>query len=325
LRYVLKRLGFYAIAAWASLTLNFLLPRMMPGDPASRLFGRIQHQLRPEEIEALKEVFGISDDPLIKQYFTYLSHALRGDLGLSISRFPTPVTEVIAAGFEWTILLGATALIISFVVGNAIGIFGTWRRGGLVDTIMPPLLIFIGSFPYFWLSMVALYYLGFEKGWFPLRHAYDYGITRGWNLEYIANVIEHLILPAGTIVLVSIGGWALGMRNTMVNVLAEDYVVLAEAKGMPQHRIMFNYAARNAMLPAVTAFGMSIGFIVSGALLTEIVFSYPGLGFLLLMAVQQLDYPLLQGLLLNITLAVLGANFIIDLLYTRLDPRVRVR
>jgi peptide/nickel transport system permease protein len=325
LRYILKRLGFYAIAAWASLTLNFFLPRMMPGDPASRLFGRIQHQMRPEELEALKEVFGFSKESLIKQYFTYLSHALRGDLGVSISRFPSPVTEVIATGFEWTILLGATALIISFVIGNIIGIFGTWRRGGVVDTIVPPLLIFIGSFPYFWLSMVVLYYLGFEKNWFPLRHAYDFGLTQGWNLEYIKSVIEHLLLPAGTIVLVSIGGWALGMRNTMVNVLAEDYVMLAEAKGLPQRRIMFNYAARNAMLPAITSFGMSIGFILSGALLTEIVFSYPGVGFLLLMAVQQLDYPLLQGLLLNITLAVLGANLIVDLLYTRLDPRVRTQ
>ncbi|MFZ4572508.1 MAG: ABC transporter permease, partial [Bacteroidales bacterium] len=182
-----------------------------------------------------------------------------------------------------------------------------------------------GSFPYFWLAMVFLFFLGFRLNLFPLRHAFGVGLTPGLNWMFIKDVLWHLFLPAGSIVLVSVGGWMLGMRNTMIGVLSEDYITMAKAKGLPERQVMFGYAARNALLPTVTSFGISLGFIVSGALLTEIVFSFPGVGFLLFNAVQNLDYPLLQGLLLNITFAVLGANLIVDLLYVRLDPRVRVR
>lgn len=325
MRYILRRLGFYIVAAWASLTLNFFLPRLMPGDPASLLFARISGRLRPEQIEALKKVYGLTNAPLLQQYGTYLSHALHGDLGVSILAFPTPVTTVIGTALLWTILLGAVALILSFALGNLLGIVAAWRRGGWADSLFPPVLLFIGSFPYFWLALLALFFLGFELGWFPLRYAFDTTMTPSLSLPFIGSIIRHLILPAGTIVLVSIGGWMLGMRNTMIGTLAEDYIIMAEAKGLPQRRIMFRYAARNAMLPAVTSFGMALGFILSGTLLTEIVFSYPGLGYLMLTAVQNLDYPLLEGLLLMITLAVLGANLIVDLLYVRLDPRVRVR
>ncbi|MHB8629425.1 MAG: ABC transporter permease [Aggregatilineales bacterium] len=323
MRYILRKLVFYAIAAWTSITINFFLPRLMPGDPASRLFARIQDRLRPEQLVALKKVFGLSDAPLIEQYFTYLSHVLRGDLGISTSRFPTPVVAVISTGLIWTMLLGGCALLISFGLGTLLGIIGTWRRGRWIDSVLPPIFIFIGSFPYFWLAMVALFGLGFELGWFPLRHAFSDTINPGWNLTFVGSVVQHLILPAATIVLVSIGGWMLGMRSTMISTLGEDYIVMAEAKGLPQRRIMLNYAARNALLPVVTSFGISFGFIVSGALLTEIVFSYPGLGYQLFNAVQELDYPLMQGILLMITLAVLGANFLVDIVYTRLDPRVR--
>ncbi|MBK8034594.1 MAG: ABC transporter permease [Chloroflexi bacterium] len=323
--FILRRVGFYAVAIWVSITINFFLPRLMPGDPAARLMARISTQLRPEEIDAMRRVFGFSDAPIFNQYLEYLGHILQGDLGKSISRFPSPVTDVIGMGLFWTILLGAVALVISFIVGNVLGIIGTWRRGGLIDSVMPPLLIFVGAFPYFWLAMVALYVLGFQLNLFPLRHAYANNLSPGFNLTFVGSVIRHLILPAGTIVLVSVGGWALGMRNAMVSTLSEDYVIYAEAKGLRQRRIMFNYAARNALLPAVTSLGISIGFILSGALLTEIVFSYPGLGFLLLSAVQNLDYPLLQGLLLMTTMAVLIANFIVDIAYLWLDPRIRVR
>lgn len=322
--FILKRLGFYGLAIWVSVTINFFLPRLIPGDPAARLLARVANQLRPEEIESLRRVFGFSDAPILIQYVEYLGSVLQGDLGKSISRFPVPVTEVIGTGLFWTILLGGVALVISFIVGNLLGIIGTWRRGGLVDTVMPPLLTFIGAFPYFWLAMVALYVLGFQLRLFPLRHAYDNALMPALTPEFLGSVIRHLILPAGTIVLVSIGGWALGMRNTMVSILSEDYIVFAEAKGLSVRRIMFSYAARNAMLPAVTSLGLSLGFILSGALMTEIVFSYPGLGFLLLSAVNNLDYPLLQGLLLMTTVAVLIANFFIDIVYAWLDPRIRL-
>jgi peptide/nickel transport system permease protein len=324
MRFILRRLGFYAIATWASLTLNFFLPRAMPGDPATAIFARFQGRMRPEELQALKEAYGFADGSLIEQYFAYISHALRGDFGISISAFPVPVTQVIATGFVWTLLLGGVALILSFVIGNLLGVVAAWRRGGLVDSVLPPVLTFVGSFPYFWLAMVALFFLAFQFGWFPLRHAYSDRLAPAWNLTFISNVLHHLVLPAGTILLVSVGGWMLGMRNNMIGVLSEDYVNLAEAKGLPQRRIMFNYAARNALLPNITALGMSIGFILSGQILTEVVFSYPGLGYLFFKAVGNLDYPLLQGLFLMLTLGVLGANLIIDLLYIRLDPRVRV-
>nr|WP_216607104.1 ABC transporter permease [Arthrobacter sp. 260] len=319
----MRRLGFYFIAFWACITLNFMLPRFMPGDPVSRMFARSQDRMQPEQIDQLRRLFGVDDRPIWEQYINYIGDVLTGQMGVSISRFPTPVTEVIASQIGWTILLGGVSLIIAAVVGNLLGILAAWRRGGLVDSGLPPLLIFIGSFPYFWLAMAALYLFGVVLGWFPLRHAFTSGLEPGFTGEYLLDVAHHLVLPALTIVLVSIGGWMLGMRNTMIATNAEDYIIMAEAKGLKPGRIMFRYAARNAMLPAVTSFGMSLGFVVGGALLTEVVFAYPGVGYQLLAAVQGLDYPLMQGLFLTITAAVLIANFLVDILYVRLDPRVR--
>jgi peptide/nickel transport system permease protein len=323
MRFILRRLGFYLLAAWASLTINFFLPRLIPGDPASTIIAGSRGQLRPEQIQQLREALGISDAPLIQQYFVYLSHVLRGDFGISFSAFPSPVTTVISTGLVWTILLGGTALIISFLLGNLLGIIGSWRRGGLLDSTLPPLLVLIGAFPPFFLALMALFFLGLRMGWFPLRHAYSDVIAPGWNLAFVGSVVRHMLLPGFTIVLVSLGGWVLGMRNTMIGVLAEDYITMAEAKGLSQRQIMFRYAARNALLPSITAFGMALGFVLSGQILIETIFSYPGLGYLLVKSVSSLDYPLMQGLFLMITLAVLVANFIVDVVYTRLDPRVR--
>jgi peptide/nickel transport system permease protein len=322
-RFILRRLGFYLIAFWASITLNFLLPRFMPGDPVSRMFARTQGKMQPEQIDALRKLLGVDDRPIWEQYIDYLHNIVTGNMGISISRFPAPVTEVIAAQIGWTLLLGGTALVIAAVVGNLLGILAAWRRGGAIDSALPPVLIFIGSFPYFWLAMGALYLFGVILGWSPLRHAFSDGVEPGFTWEFLSDVGAHLVLPALTIVLVSIGGWMLGMRNTMIATNSEDYITMAEAKGLRPGRIMFRYAARNAMLPSVTSFGMSLGFVVGGAMLTEVVFAYPGVGYQLLNAVQGLDYPLMQGLFLTITAAVLLANFLVDILYVRLDPRVR--
>ncbi|KQP69409.1 peptide ABC transporter permease [Microbacterium sp. Leaf288] len=322
--YMLRRLGFYLVAFWVSITLNFFLPRFMPGDPVSRMVARLQGQIRPDQIEALRESFGLSDAPLWEQYLRYLGQIFTGNLGFSISRFPTPVIDVISSVIGWTFLLGFVSLIIAVVIGNVLGILAAWRRGGVLDSFVPPLLIFIGSFPYFWLAMGLLYLFGVTLGWFPLRHAYEVGTAPEFSLAFVGDVAYHLILPATSIVLVSVGGWMLGMRNTMIATNAEDYIVMAEAKGLRANRVMMQYAARNALLPSVTAFGMSLGFVVGGALLTEVVFAYPGIGYTLLAAVQNLDYPLMQGLFLTITTAVLIANFLVDIVYVRLDPRVRV-
>lgn len=325
MRYVVRRLSFYLIAAWASLTLNFLLPRMMPGDPATAIFARFQGQLDPAALEPMREAYGISDEPLLRQYLLYLSNILRGEFGISISFFPAPVIEVITIGLTWTLLLGLISLLISWAIGSALGVLTAWHRGRRVDTILPPTVVFVGSLPYFWLATLALYIFSFKYGWFPLAQGYDNQLNPGVNVEFLLSVGHHMALPALTIIAVSIGGWLLGMRNTMVGVLSEDYVMMAEAKGLSERQVMLRYGARNALLPNITSFGMSLGFVINGALLTEMVFSYPGMGSLFLTAVQSQDYALIQGLFLLITLTVLTANLLVDLLYVRLDPRVRTR
>ncbi len=319
--FILRRLGFYVLAAWASMTLAFVIPRLMPGDPASAMMARFRGHLAPEAVTALREAFGLTDEPVVKQYFTYLQHVLQGDLGTSITFFPAPVASVIGSGLVWTLVLSGTAVLVSFVVGTVLGIFAAWRRGGWLDSIAPPALVFLGGFPYFWLAMLALFVFGYVLGWAPLRHAYSDRLEPAMTWAFLSSAIEHAVLPALTIVLATLSGWLLSMRNNMIGVLGEDYVSLAQAKGLSNRRVMFRYAARNALLPNITGFGMALGFVVSGSLLTEYVFSYPGQGYLLVTAVRNQDYSLIQGLFLTITLAVLGANWLVDILYAWLDPR----
>jgi peptide/nickel transport system permease protein len=324
MKYLLKHLGLYLVALWASITLNFLLPRAMPGDPVTALIGRMRGRLSPDQVEALRKAYGFTNEPILTQYFQYIQHLARGDFGLSISAYPAKVSTIIGSALNWTILLGVVTLLVSFLLGTIMGVIVAWKRGGLLDSVLPGLFSFIGSFPYFFLAMLALFFMGFIWKWFPMAHAYSDSLSPGLTWAYVGSVAYHLVLPAVTVILVSVGGWLIGMRSTMIGVLAEDYIVMAEAKGLSNGRIMINYAMRNAILPNFTQFGMSIGFILSGLILTELVFSYPGLGFYLVRSVVTHDYPLMQALFLMITLAVLGANLIVDLLYVRLDPRVRV-
>lgn len=321
--FLVRRLGFYVLAAWVALTLNFFLPRLMPGDPATALFARFRGKASPEALAALREVFGLTGEPLASQYLTYLSHALRGDLGISVAYFPAPVSQVIAAGLPWTVFLAGGALIASFALGTLLGAAAAWWRRGWLDAVLPPLFALLGAFPYFWLAMVALYVLGFEAGWFPLGHAYDDDLVPGFSLAFLADVLRHAALPMGTVVIATMGGWLLSMRNAMIAVLGSDYVTLARAKGLSPGRVALRYAARNALLPSVTGFGMALGFVLGGSLLTEIVFSYPGQGYLLVQAVRSQDYPLMQGIFLVITLAVLLANWLVDVVTVWLDPRTR--
>jgi peptide/nickel transport system permease protein len=323
MNYLLRRLGFYLVAAWASISLNFLLPRLMPGDPANAVFAGAQGRLDPSTIAAMREAYGLSDDPLLIQYWSYLKGIARLDFGISTAFFPTPVLDVVKTGLSWTLLLGVVATIIAFGLGSLIGVISAWRRGGVIDSAIPPLALFIGSFPYFWLATFIVFYLGFRWSILPEAYAYELGLSPEFSWNFVSSVIWHLILPASTVVLVSLGGWILGMRNTMVSTLSEDYVSLAEAKGLSQRRVMLRYAARNALLPNMTSFGMSLGFVLSGSLITESVFNYPGLGNQLVRAVRLLDFPLMQTLFLFITISVLVANLLVDLLYLRLDPRVR--
>lgn len=323
INFLFRRLGFYFIAAWAALTLNFFIPRLMPGDPATIIFARFRGLVKPETIEALRKTFGLNDAPLIQQYFSYLKSMLSGDLGVSIAYYPEKVSTIISSALLWTVFLAGTSLILSFSIGTFLGTIIGWNRNSKLDSSLPPLLAFLGAFPYFWLAMLTLYVFGFELSWFPLGRAYSNDVVPGLNFNFISSMIYHAFLPALTMVFVSIGGWMLSMRSTLISTLGSDYITFAHAKGLSKKTIMLKYAARNAILPNLTGFGMALGFVLSGALLTEIIFSYPGQGYLLLQAVRAQDFPLMQGLFMTITLAVLLANWIVDIAILFFDPRTR--
>jgi len=320
---VLRRLGFYLVSAWASVTLDFAIPRLMPGDPAAALVARFNGEMSPEALRALRRAFGFVPGSTLTQYASYVTHVARGDLGLSIAYFPARVSDVIGTGLGWSLGLGGFALLISFTLGTVLGVVAAWRRGGRLDSLVPPALSFLGAFPYFWLAMLVLYLFGFTLRWFPLQHARAPDLLGTSALTLVVDVARHAVLPAAAVVLSTLGGWMLTMRGSMLAVLGTHAIKLATAKGLRPRRIMWAYAARNALLPSVTSLGMALGFVVSGSLLTEIVFSYPGLGYLLVQAVRNQDYPLLQGLFLMITFAVLAANFLVDLVVIWLDPRAR--
>ena len=323
MRQLVRHILLYLAALWAAITLNFFIPRLAPGDPAQIVLARFQGRITPTTLHALELQFGISHAPLWQQYLQYLNQLLHGDLGISFTYFPTPVTTVLAQEIPWTLTLVGLSLLISFVLGSLLGIVLAWRRGSWLDSLFPPLLTFISSMPYFFLALIALYFLAYVLSWFPLNGGYDTSLTVGWNVDFLSSAIYHGLLPALTIVLVSTGGWMFSMRNTMITTLSEDYVLLAQAKGLHNRRVMFLYGARNAVLPSVTGFAISFGFIITGSLLTEVVFSYPGIGFAILQAAQSNDFPLLQGIFLVVALSVLGANFLADLAYALLDPRIR--
>ncbi len=306
-----------------AVTLDFFLPRLLPGDPAIAILAPLGDRVTQSQIDALRQVLGLNQAPLLRQYFTFITHIFQGDLGISYSHFPTPVTTVIFAGLKWTLLLGLSSLLISFIIAHLIGILAAWRRRSLFDIVMPPLFNFIGAFPAFFLALGVLFIFGMELRWFPISHAVSHNLTPGFSSEYILSVLNHLAMPLFVSVLVNMHIWAPQMRNVMISVLAEDYITMAEAKGLTQNRIMFVYAARNAILPSVTGFGIFVGLILSGQVLIEQVFAYPGLGFLLVRAVGARDYPLMGGLFLGITAGVLLANFLVDILYVYIDPRVR--
>ncbi|MFR9724911.1 ABC transporter permease [Streptomyces sp. MS19] len=327
MRYYARKLGFYVIALWAALTLNFFIPRMMPGSPVDTLLAKLQQRggsVTPEAREAFELMLGTdSGAPLWNQYTDYLGNLFTGDLGVSVSQFPANVTDVIGDSLPWTIVLVGIATFLSFAIGVLLGALVGWKRGSWTDTLVPATTL-LAAVPYFWLALILVLLLSTNLGCFPLNGGYDVTLSTGWNWDFISSTVEHGFLPALTIVLSSVGAWLLGMRNMMVSTVAEDYVLTAQAKGLRTSRIMRRYAARNAVLPSVAGFAISLGFVVSGSIVTEQVFSYPGIGSRLLESVQNNDYALMQGIFLVITVAVLGANLVVDLLYGLIDPRTRV-
>lgn len=327
MRHLIRRISIYLLAIWAAVTVNFFLPRLAPGNPAEALFLRLsQHgQVSPNLLKALEIEFGVdTTDPLWLQYLKYLNNLLHGNLGISTTFFPHSVSEIIGQNMPWTLVLLSVSVLMSFTLGTLIGIFMAWKRGSALDTILSSAMTFFYSLLYPWLAFLALYFLAFILGWFPITGNYDAAeVTAGWNLDFIFNAADHAVLPALTIVVSTIAGWMLAMRNTMVTTLSEDYVLMAKAKGLTSRRVMFAYAARNAILPSVTGFAIALGGVVGGQLLVETIFSYPGVGYYLFLGITNQDYALTDGILLLVIVATVIMNFIADLLYAVLDPRAR--
>ncbi len=326
MRYALRRLGFFVLTLWAALTINFLLPRLMPGNPALAMMTKFHSAgATPQTLHALETLFGVNNKQgLLAQYFGYLHQMLTGNFGTSLSQFPASVSSVIGSAIWWTLGLVGVTTILAFILGTGLGIVSAWRRGGKLDSVVPPVFVITSAIPYFWVAMVLVLIFGITLRWFPTQGGYYVTTdTPGLNLTFFQDVLNHAFLPAMALLITTIGTWILTMRNTMITTLAEDYVRMARAKGLPGWRIMLDYAARNAILPNLTGFAMSLGFVVSGAILVEYVFNYPGVGYMLLQAVDGEDYPLMQALFLLITLAVLFAILAADILTALLDPRTR--
>lgn len=249
---------------------------------------------------------------------------LHGDFGLSVMRYPTPVGRLIADAMPWTIMLVGVTTILAWMIGTALGAIVGWRPGSRLDNFLTPASTLFSSFPAFWVSMVILWLFAFILGWFPSAGGYDPNIPFSLNNFYFwMSVLRYGALPAVTLILIGFAGWLFSMRNMMVTTISEDFVTLAKAKGLPERQVLFRYAARNALLPNITHLAMAMGGIVGGVVLSEIVFTYPGIGFLLLQSIVSKDFPVMQTIFLMIVLAVLVANFIADSLYVVLDPRTR--
>ncbi|MFC5907098.1 ABC transporter permease [Streptacidiphilus monticola] len=323
MRYVLQRLAFYLFTAWAAITINFFVPRLVPGDPVQALIAKNQGQIDTRSMHSLYVLFGLDKKQgLWDQYTAYLAQLSHGDLGVSFANFPTPVLDILKSSLPWTVGLAFCALLISFTTGTLLGVLMGWWRGSRLDSVLP-VTTFISSIPPFWVGALMIAVLVAVGSSFPIGQGYDPGLVPGWDGAFIGSVVQHSLLPAAMLVVTSMSGWILSMRNMMVTVGSEDYITVAHAKGLRERRVMFSYAARNALLPNVSGFALAFGQIVGATFLVEIVFSYPGIGYQTMQAVGATDFPLLQGIFLVTTMFVLVANLLADVAYLFLDPRTR--
>jgi peptide/nickel transport system permease protein len=327
LRYLLQRVGTFFLIVWAAATINFAVPRLSSVDPIREqmmqavAIGGSSSQSMEEVIKSYEKRFGL-DQPLWKQYVRYLWDMARFDFGVSITRFPIRVSALIFDALPWTLVLVTVATLIAFVIGSLFGALLAWPRAPkFIHALAPPLLT-MSAIPYYLLGLTLIYFLAFTWRIFPLGGGYDVGSAPEWSLDFIRQAVRHSILPALSIVLSSVGFWALGMRAMMVTVQGEDYVTLAEAKGLKPRRIFLRYALRNAILPQTTALALSLGQVASGAVLVEVVFGYPGVGNLLFQSIRQFDYTVIYGLTYLVIVSIGVATLILDLLLPRLDPRI---
>lgn len=325
MKYFARRIGYFLLTLWAAITLNFLIPRLQPGDPAELMIRQLSgrdSEIDPARIEAMRIMLGQPEGNLFQQYLAYLGQLARGDFGYSYTYFPAEVTDVIGRALLWTLILVGITLVLSFVLGTVLGAFAAWWRNSWFDSVVTLGSTFVGTLQSFWVALLLLFVFGFILGWFPTSGGYA-AATPGLNTEFVLEAVQHSILPATVLMLLGPVGWVLGMRNTMILNLGEDYIRLARAKGVPDKQVALRYAARNALLPSITGLAMALGGILGGQILIEVTFDYPGLGRLMQQAASNKDYPLLQALLLFTIVGTLIANLVADMLYGVLDPRAR--
>ena len=321
-QYFQRKLGIYVLTFFVAVTVDWMIPRFMPGDPVQTMLARAS--LRPEASQAMQayytSVFGL-DVPIWRQYVNFWGALLQGDLGVSIWLFPQPVTGVILRAVPYTIALLVPAILLSWWAGNKFGAFAA-RRRWLDNTVLPVGYVLTAT-PYMWLGILLAWALGSVAGVFPIAGGYSFDVEPSWSPAFLADLARHWFLPFASLFLVGFGGWAIGMRNLIIYELEADYSHYLEVLGAPR-RLVRRYAFRNALLPQLTGLALQLGVLVAGALVTEIVFSYPGLGYLILQAINNQDFFLIQGAFLFIILGVLAANFAVDVVYVLVDPRTRV-
>ena len=328
--FVAKRFGVFLVIVWLAATLNFFLPRLSGDDPVANklmeqasLGGYAQAGME-EMVKVYQKQFGL-DRPLAEQYWNYVRNVAHGDLNYSIANYPRTVTAMIAEALPWTIgLLGLTTLL-SFALGTFLGALLAWPGAPRwLQWFMPPLWA-LHAIPFFLLGLVLMWLLAFQLQILPIFGGHSPGAKSGWTIPFVLDVLRHAILPALSILLVSVGGWALAMRGMMVTTMGEDYVIFAEAKGLRSLTIFTRYCMRNAILPQTTALALALGQILSGAVLVEVIFGYPGIGALLFQAIQENDFFLIQGVVFTVIVGLGFATFLLDILYPWLDPRISYR
>ncbi len=320
--YYLRLFLQYGLTVFLALTVNFALPRLAPGDPIYYLLGEDNIiSMNAEEINSVRAEYGL-DKSIIGQYGDYLGNTLRGDLGHSIA-LGLKVSDVIKERLPWTLLLTGTALLFSAFFGTVFGVLAAWRRGAFSDVGIVMGVLFIGSLPTFWLAMMLIIFFSTYLGWLPSFGAYPLGLTAAWSVEWLLGVSRHLLLPALSLGLIQMATTLLIARSSMIYALDQDYILFARAKGLAAGTVFFKHALRNALLPLYTHIMMGLGALVGGALAIETVFSYPGIGSLIVNGVNARDYPLLQGIFIITTLSIILLNLLTDLFYPLIDPRTR--
>ncbi len=324
--YLIRRFGIFFLTIWVAATIIWLIPRLAPGDPITAMVDRMIRTAGYVEnsdviIEGWKERFGLND-PLPVQYVRYMGNLVRMDFGYSLAYFPTNVSEIIGRAMPWTIGLLLVAVTITFFLGNFLGAILVWSKTPQLFKYLIPLGMIFTSVPSILAALFLLYIFAFLLNWFPMLGAYELGVKQGLNIEFILSVIKHGTLPALSIILVSFGYWALGMRGMMITIEGEDYMQLATAKGLKPFYILYRYMIRNAILPQITAFAITLGTLVSGQILVEYIFAYQGMGTVIYDAITNQDFPVIQGTSFILIVMTALAVLIIDLIYPLIDPRI---